>query len=117
MLSLAHDHVMAGHLGINKTYKHVLQNFFCLMVKYCNSCLACQMAEKPNHGITPAPLCPEPAMGEHFQYLLLDCVGPLLRIKSGNQYLLTIICISTLSIAYNHCQSVSKGLIYSFGVT
>uniref|UniRef100_A0A3B1JS97 Gypsy retrotransposon integrase-like protein 1 n=1 Tax=Astyanax mexicanus TaxID=7994 RepID=A0A3B1JS97_ASTMX len=100
VLSLAHDHVMAGHLGINKTYKRILLHFFwpglkADVVKYCNSCHACQVAGKPNQGIPPAPLCPIPVVGEPFEHLLLDCVGPLPKSKSGNQYLLTVMCMAT----------------------
>ncbi|XP_049340179.1 uncharacterized protein LOC125804771 [Astyanax mexicanus] len=100
VLNLAHDHVMAGHLGINKTYTRILQHFFwpglkADVVKYCNSCHVCQVAGKPNQSIPPAPLCPVPAVGEPFEHLLLDCVGPLPKTKSGNQYLLTIMCLST----------------------
>ena len=34
-------------------------------------------------------------MNEPFSRILIDCVGPLPRTKSGNEYLLTIICTST----------------------
>lgn len=53
------------------------------------------MTGKPNQVISPAPLRPIPVMGEPFSHILVDCVGPLPRTKSGNQYLLTVMCIST----------------------
>ena len=43
----------------------------------------------------PAPLQPIPAFEEPFSRVLVDCVGPLPRTRSGNQYLLTIIWTST----------------------
>ena len=36
-----------------------------------------------------------PAFDEPFSWILIDCVGPLPRTKSGNEYLLTIMCTST----------------------
>ena len=45
--------------------------------------------------IAPAPLCPVPVMGEPFEKVIIDCVGPLPRTKSGNQFLVTVMCSST----------------------
>ena len=53
------------------------------------------MVGKPNQTIPKAQLRHIPAFDEPFSRILIDCVGPLPRIKSGNEYLLTIMCIST----------------------
>ncbi|MCP4254336.1 MAG: hypothetical protein GY775_13195, partial [Candidatus Scalindua sp.] len=100
ILSLAHDSPMAGHLGINKTYSKILNHFYWPKMKqdvkeYLKSCHVCQMVGKPNQVIPPAPLQPIPAVNEAFSDILIDCVGPLPKTKSGNQYLLTIMCKST----------------------
>lgn len=100
VLSLAHDNPWAGHLGIAKTYNRVLQHFFwpklkSTVVQYCRSCHVCQVSGKPNQVIPPAPLYPIPVVGEPFSQVIADCVGPLPRSKSGNQYLLTIMCAAT----------------------
>ena len=50
---------------------------------------------KPNQKIPAAPLKPIPAFDEPFSRVIVDCVGPLPKTKSGNQYLLTIMCAST----------------------
>lgn len=50
---------------------------------------------KANQSIKRAPLCLIPAMGQPFEHLIIDCVGPLPRSKSGNSYLLTVMCQST----------------------
>lgn len=55
----------------------------------------CQLVGKPNQKIPPAPLYPIPAIGEPFSRVILDCVGPLPRTRTGNQYLLTIMCVAT----------------------
>lgn len=42
-----------------------------------------------------APLYPIPAVSQPFEHLIIDCVGPLPRSKSGAVYLLTVMCQST----------------------
>lgn len=100
VLNLAHDHNFTGHLGITKTYKRILRHFFWPglksdVVKYCRSCHVCQLVGKPNQIIPPAPLCPIPIVGEPFEHLILDCVGPLPKTKTGHRYLLTMMCTAT----------------------
>ncbi len=100
MLSVAHDHELSGHLGICKTYDQLLKHFFWPsmksdVAKFRKSCHACQIAGKPNQIPPPAPLKPIPVLGEPFERILIDCVGPLPKTKSGNSYLLTLMCAST----------------------
>ncbi len=100
VLYLAHDHLLAGHLGVTKTYNRILRHFFWRglkkdVVQYCRACHSCQLAGKPNQIIPPAPLTPIPAIGEPFEHVIVDCVGPLPKTKSGNQFLLTIMCVAT----------------------
>ena len=71
ILSLAHDHCLAGHLGVNKTYDRVMRHFFWPGLKadvqqFCKSCHFSQVARNPNHIIPPAPLYPFPVIGELF---------------------------------------------------
>uniref|UniRef100_A0A3B1K8B9 Gypsy retrotransposon integrase-like protein 1 n=1 Tax=Astyanax mexicanus TaxID=7994 RepID=A0A3B1K8B9_ASTMX len=100
VLQLAHDHPWSGHQGIAKTYARVLRHFFWPALKqdvtvFCRSCDVCQRTGKPNQVIPLAPLHPIPAVGEPFERVLVDCVGPLPRTKSGNQFLLTVMCAAT----------------------
>ena len=53
------------------------------------------MVGKPNQVIHKAGLQPIPAFDEPFSRIIIDCVGPLPKTKSGNEYLLTIMCAST----------------------
>ena len=90
----------SGRLGITKTYNRVLRYFFwpglkATIVKHCRSCHICQVTGKPNQVVPPAPLCPIPIIGEPFQHVIVDCVGPLPKAKSGQQFLLTIMCTAT----------------------
>ena len=100
ILTLAHDTPMSGHLGINKTYHKILNHFYWPGLKsdvsqFCKSCHTCQMVGKPNQTIPKAHLQPIPAFDEPFSRIIIDCVGPLPKTKSGNEYLLTIMCAST----------------------
>ncbi len=119
VLSVAHDHELSGHLGIRKTYDQLLKHFFWPsmksdVAKFCKSCHACQLPGKPNQYLLPAPLKPIPVLGEPFKRILIDCVGPLPKTKSGNSYLLTLMCASTrfpeaITVAFyqssHNCQS------------
>ena len=64
------------------------------VVEFCKICHACQMVGKPNQTIPKARLQPIPAVQEPFDRIIVDCVGPLPKTRSGNQYLLTM-CAST----------------------
>ena len=100
ILSLAHETPMSGHLGVNKTYHKILNHFYWPGLKtdvsnYCRSCHTCQVVGKPNQVIPKAGLQPIPAFDEPFSRIIIDCVGPLPKTKSGNEYLLTIMCAPT----------------------
>ena len=100
VLELAHDLPMSGHLGVRKTHNRVLQHFFWPglkrdVAKWCRECHTCQLGGKPNQNIPQAPLHPIPAFDEPFSHIIIDCVGPLPKTKSQNEYLLTIMCSST----------------------
>ena len=100
IISLAHETPVSGHLGVNKTYHKILNHFYWPGLKadvsnYCRSCHTCQVVGKPNQVIPKARLQPVPAIDEPFSRIIIDCVGPLPKTKSGNEYLLTIMCAST----------------------
>ena len=124
ILSIAHESPMSGHLGINKTYHKISNHFYWPglksdVSKYCKTCHTCQMVGKPNQTIPKAQLQPIPAFDEPFSRILIDCVGPLPRTKSGNEYLLTIMCTSTrfpeaIPLRNIKTKSIVKALIKFF---
>ena len=124
ILSIAHESPMSGHLGINKTYHKIINHFYWPglkldVSKYCKTCHTCQMVGKPNQTFPKAPLQPIPAFDETFSRILIDCVGPLPRTKSGNEYLLTIMCTSTrfseaIPLRNMKTKSIFKALIKFF---
>ena len=77
------------------------------------------MVGKPNQTIPKAQLQPIPTFDEPFSRILIDCVGPLPRTKSGNEYLLTIMCTSTrfpeaIPLRNIKSKSIVKALIKFF---
>lgn len=99
VLQTSHGDV-AGHLGVRKTYDRILRHFFWPRLKrdvaqFIRTCHTCQLTSKPNQVVKPAPLYPIPAIGQPFEHLIIDCVGPLPRSKSGHSYLLTVMCQAT----------------------
>lgn len=34
-------------------------------------------------------------MGEPFEHVIVDCVGPLPKTKAGHQYMLTVMCVAS----------------------
>ena len=100
ILRLAHELPMAGHVGIRKTEDRIMRHFYWPkmhkdVVHYCKTCHTCQVIGKAQPSIKPAPLIPIPAFEEPFTRVLVDCVGPLPRTRSGHKYLLTIMDLST----------------------
>ena len=124
ILSIAHESPMSGHLGINKTYHKIINHFYWPglksdVSKYCKTYHTCQMVGKPNQTIPKAKLQPIPAFDEPFIRILIDCVGSLPRTKSGNEYLLTIMCTSTrfpeaIPLRNIKTKSIVKALIKFF---
>jgi len=56
------------------------------------SIVMCVRGLEPNQTFPVAPLKPIPVCNEPFSQVIIDCVGPLHKTSSGNQYLLTIMC-------------------------
>ena len=93
VLKVAHEVPLAGHMGRDRTTSRVLRRFywpslFQDMAVYCKSCPACQKTSK---GRNRAPLISMPIMGEPFQRIAMDLVGPLPKTKRGHRYMLVIV--------------------------
>ena len=75
------------------------------------------MVGKPIQTLPKAQLQLIPAFDEPFSRILIDCVGLLPRTKSGNEYLLTIMCTSTRfpeAIPLRNIKTIVKALIKFF---
>lgn len=124
ILEMAHEGNLAGHLGIRKTLRKVLCQFYWPKVKsdvveFCKTCALCQKVGKPNQVIRPAPLRPIPVIEEPFSKIVIDCVGPLPRTRKGNQYILTIMCASSrfpeaIPLKSIHSKNIVRELVKFF---
>lgn len=105
VLKTSHGNI-AGHFGVKKTYDHILRHFYWPRLKrdvsaFIRTCHTCQLTGKPNQTLKPAPLTPILAVSQPFEYLIIDCVGPLPRSKSGCTFLFTVMCQTTrFPVAY-----------------
>ncbi|KAL2103158.1 hypothetical protein ACEWY4_000026 [Coilia grayii] len=98
VLTTAHD--CAGHMGVKKTYDRITRHCYWPRIKrdvttHVKTCHTCQLTGKPNQMLKPVPLRPITPAPKPFEHLVIDCVGPLPRSKSGCVYLLTVICQTT----------------------
>ena len=98
VLSIAHSSSIAGHFGVKKTHAKISQHFIWpglwpQVKEFVRTCAGCQLAAKQHKA--RAPLQPLPCVGEPFQKVAFDLVGPLPRTPSGNKYLLTAMCLYT----------------------
>jgi len=96
ILNLVYDNPMSSHLGITKAYNQILHFFWpdlkSDVEEYCHFCHVCQ----PNQVIPPAPSQPIPVVGEPFERLIVDCVGPIPKSKSCYLSLSTLIYATAL---------------------
>ena len=80
ILSLAHETPLVRHLNRRKTLRKISEHFYWPSLRkdvaeFCQSCHTCQMVGKPNR--------PIPTFEEPFSRVIIDCVGPLPKTKSG----------------------------------
>ena len=119
---------ISGHFGVKKTYNHALQHFYWPRIKRCDvarfvkSSHVCQVAGKPNETIKPAPLKPIQSVGTPFEHLIIDCVGPLPKSKSGMEYLVTVMCQATrypaaYAVRSINTKAVVKSLTLFFSIS
>ncbi|XP_029442988.1 uncharacterized protein LOC115083327 [Rhinatrema bivittatum] len=98
VLALAHEHPLAGHLGIHSTLARLKRRFFWpgiyrIVRKYCSSCPNCQLVSTR----TPArtPLVPLPTVQAPMDRIAVDMIGPLEKTKRGHQYILVVLDYAT----------------------
>lgn len=100
VMQLAHEGLMAGHLGIKKTIERTLTDFFwpglqADVQRFVRSCDSCQKTT-PKGRIARAPLQSMPTIDTPFQRVAIDIIGPISPpSRSGNRYILTLVDFAT----------------------
>ena len=84
VLQLAHSMPLTGHMGRDRTARRILKKFFWPNVlkdvaDYCHSCSECQKAARKTG--QRAPMVTLPIIGQTFERITIDIVGPLLGIS------------------------------------
>jgi len=87
LLHDAHDSVIAGHFGFEKTYGHLRSRFFWpTMAKevrlYIHTCESCQR-NKPGNQLPAGLLQPLPIPDQPWQTVTMDFIGPLPTTPRG----------------------------------
>jgi len=100
VLGLAHDSVISGHLGINKTVDRVISSFWWPGVqgdvtRYYRSCDVCQRAV-PGGRVSKSPWQNKPVISTPFQRVGVDIVGPIVPSSaSGKRFIFTVVDYTT----------------------
>ena len=99
-MGLAHESVMAGHLGVSKTLDRLLTQFWwpgigADVARFVKSCDACQRTT-PKGRVGKAPMQKMPIITEPFCRVGIDLVGPITPpSSSGNRYILCVVDYAT----------------------
>ncbi|XP_033761705.1 uncharacterized protein LOC117343459 [Pecten maximus] len=100
VLQLAHESMMAGHMGAKRTLERITTEFFWPgitsdVTRYCRSCDVCQRTY-PKGKVGKVPIGSMPLIDIPFHRVAIDIVGPLDPVtERGNRYILTIVDYAT----------------------
>ena len=100
VMKVAHESLMAGHLGVRKTLDRVQAEFYWPgisgdVTRYCRSCDICQRTIAKGR-VTRIPLGKMPLIDVPFKRVAVDIVGPIVPVtERKNRYILTMIDYAT----------------------
>lgn len=100
VLRIAHESIMAGHMGIARTTERVWSEFFwpggkADISRYCKSCDICQRTVQKGRTVK-APLGNMPLIGQPFDRVAVDIIGPLIpSSERGHRYIVTLVDFAT----------------------
>lgn len=120
VMKLAHESILGGHQGTQKTTDKVLSNFFWPglttdISRFCQSCDRCQRT-LPKGRVSKVPLGSMPLIDTPFQRIAIDLVGPIHPCSDRkNRYILTVVDYATrypeaVALANIDTKSVAEAL-------
>ena len=91
VLFMLHNHETGGHFGIDATYNKLIERYYWKGMyestkRYIKFCDACQRRGQQGGKSYLNPI----KVGEPFERIGIDFVGPLERTKKGNKYILVV---------------------------
>lgn len=124
VLSIAHESIMGGHLGIKKTFDKVTTSFYWPgihgdITRYCRSCDVCQKTVSKGK-VTKVPLERMPLIDVPFKRVAIDIVGKIFpTTESGYRYILTMVCYTTrypeaVPLKHISTEAVAEALVSMF---
>ena len=100
VMEIAHDTMLAGHMGVKKTEDRILTNFYWPgihqdVVSFCRSCDVCQRTVSKGR-VAKVPLGKMPLMDLPFKRVAVDLIGPIMPASDkGHRYVLTLVDYAT----------------------
>ena len=100
VMSVAHDMITRGHLGIKKTREKIMSNFYWPgmyedVARYCRSCDICQKTVSKGT-VQKAPMENIPVVDVPFKRVAVDLIGPIEPAsEAGHRYILTLVDYAT----------------------
>ena len=100
VMLLAHENILAGHMGVKKTYEKISAHFFFPGIgrsvkEWCKTCDQCQRAT-PKGRNKKVELGQMPIIDVPFKRVSIDIIGKISPCtESKNQYILTLIDFAT----------------------
>ena len=100
VMSIAHDTITGGHLGIKKTREKITSKFYWPgadddVVRYCHSCDVCQKTVSKGT-IQKVPLQSVPVVDVPFKQVAVDLIRPIdPPSEAGHRYILTLVNYAT----------------------
>ncbi|MES9884825.1 MAG: integrase zinc binding domain-containing protein, partial [Sedimenticola sp.] len=124
VLKLAHDSVLAGHLGVKKMSSKILAQFYWPGVqgdisRYCRSCDLCQKTY-PKGKVRKIPVGELPLIDTPFSRVAVDLIGPIHPpTEKGNRFILTMVDYATrypeaVALKYIDTERVAEALFEMF---
>ena len=94
VLKLCHDHKLASHPGIHKTYERVSKSFFWHAMRrdidlYVRTCKQCSQNKKPS--VRPKAAMQNYRVGAPMERVHIDLLGPFNESEEGNKYIVVIV--------------------------
>ena len=100
VMTLAHEAIVGGHMGIRKTSDRITSRFhwpgiISDVTRFCRSCDVCQRTV-PKGKVSKVPLGKMPIIDEPFKRVSFDLIGPVAPVSEhGNRYILTVVDFAT----------------------
>ncbi|XP_064468579.1 uncharacterized protein LOC135380569 [Ornithodoros turicata] len=127
VLQIAHEGIMAGHMGVKKTMDRILEEFFwpgmqAEVQRFVRSCDICQRTT-PKGRVGKVPLGQVPTIDTPFRRVAVDIIGPISPPSSrGNRYVLTMVDYATrfpdaVALPSIETERVAEALVEMFART